>query len=51
MTVIELINTLKDMPHNAQIYVELDTDTGKGTRSPHPEMEYNSLAENFLVVL
>lgn len=51
MTVIELINTLKDMPHNARVYVELDTDTGKGTRSPHPEMEWNDHAENYLVVL
>lgn len=49
MTVIELINQLKDMPHNAQIYIELNNDAG--TRTPRPEMEYNDLAENYAVVL
>ena len=49
MTVIELINQLKDMPHNAQIYIELDGD--RVARTPRPEMEWNDHAENYLVVL
>lgn len=48
MTVIELINTLKDMPHNARIYIDLEAH---GTRTPRPEMEWNDIAENYLVVL
>ena len=50
MTVIELINTLKDMPHNAQIKVASGEVLGT-YRAPQPEMEYNDLAGNYLVVL
>ena len=49
MTVIELINQLKDMPHNAQIYVEVNSDTFK--LESNPEMVWNDHAENYLVVL
>ena len=49
MTVIELINMLNDMPHNSQVYIDLNGD--KGTRTPRPEMEWNDFAGNYLVVL
>lgn len=48
MTVIELINKLNDMPHSGQVYIDLEAH---GTRRPQPEMEYNDLAENYVVVL
>ena len=49
MTVIELINTLKDMPHNALVMIDPTDD--HVTRTPRPEMEWNDHAENYLVVL
>ena len=49
MTVIELINTLKVMPHNAQVYIDPTDEIF--TRTPRPEMEWNDNAGNYLVVL
>lgn len=49
MTVIELINQLQDMPHNALVMIDPIYD--HVTRTPRPEMEWNDHTENYLVVL
>lgn len=48
MTVIELINLLQDMPHNANIRVEVSDCM---SRDPRPEQVWNDYAENYFVVV
>ena len=52
MTVKELIDSLKNMPYNAQIVI-MEGEKGQSgeTRTPEPEQVWNDFAENYVVVL
>lgn len=50
MTVVELIEALQVMPHNAEVHLPNDEGiTGKMVRPP--EQVWNDFAENYVVVL